>query len=184
MGKTGPVVGSMNIATAAKQEAFLAELTRTLSIAPACERSGVDRKSVYRWMDADPGFKQAVHDAQEQAVDVLEHCAYGRALAGNAMLMMFILNGRRSSIYKYTSRIEHTGPGGGPVQYTVRMLNEDEAPPLPPAEGITVAELEAGEDDDLLEGQLLLTEGDDDGDDAVLDEQVVAAEPEVADYYL
>jgi hypothetical protein len=155
----GPIRGCHNVGTFEKQEAFLRAVVEVLTIGGACRVSGTNRSSVFRWMESDPAFRQAVHDAQEQALDVLESALYQRALAKSDTLGMFILNGRRSSIYKYTSRIEHTGAGGGPVQYVIRLQTEAEALPYPQPDGVSEAELLACEDA-VDDGLLLLAEGD------------------------
>jgi hypothetical protein len=161
--------------TALKQEEFLAAVRKVLTIGSACELSGVNRASVFRWMAADERFREAVHDAQEHAVDVLEGTVYRRALDKSDVLALGVLNARRPDLYRYTRRLEVSGPGGGPISYVVRWLTEAEAPPLPPAEDVPVALLEAGEDDAVLEAELLAVEddvaegaweeGEDDGED-------------------
>jgi molybdenum-dependent DNA-binding transcriptional regulator ModE len=40
------------------------------SITAACRLAGVSKQRVYEWHEADPAFKQAVLDAQEECVDL------------------------------------------------------------------------------------------------------------------
>ena len=65
-----------------QQAAFLARLRDTGTITAAAGRAGVNRRSHYRWLDQDPAYAAAFHDANEEAADQLEHEARRRALEG------------------------------------------------------------------------------------------------------
>jgi hypothetical protein len=70
--KPGPLVGTHNIDTPSKMQAFVEALVEELTIGAACRRTGLQRKSILRWRASDPDFDQACRDAQEEALDVLE----------------------------------------------------------------------------------------------------------------
>ena len=55
-----------------KKAAFLKSVRVTYAIAPAADKIGVHRCTVHRWMQADPGFAEAVEDARQAAIDDIE----------------------------------------------------------------------------------------------------------------
>jgi hypothetical protein len=53
----------------------LAEVANGLPLITACERAGIGRSSVYRWLETDPEFRAAY----AQAVAQQTHARYARA---------------------------------------------------------------------------------------------------------
>jgi hypothetical protein len=132
-------------ATRIKKGAFLDAYRRVATIAAACRVAGVDRMTHYRWIEADPAYVLAFKDAQEDATDLLEQEARRRAIVGveepvvyqgafcyetdsvtgerrqvvvrrySDMLLQAQLNAHRPEKYRY--RVEHAGPGGGPIPH-------------------------------------------------------------------
>src|ERR1700688_4841066 len=55
-----------------KRAAFLKAIRVTFAIAPAADQVGVNRVTIYRWMEADPAFAEAVADARRACVEDIE----------------------------------------------------------------------------------------------------------------
>jgi hypothetical protein len=64
------------------------------SIYHAAKLTPVSRKTVYRWMEQDAQFAEAVADSKEDSVDDLETSVYRRAFTDN-LLAMFYLKAHR-----------------------------------------------------------------------------------------
>lgn len=65
------------------------------SIYHAALSSRVGRKTVYRWIENDPQFAQAIEDSKEDCYDKVETSVYRKALNGDSLLMMFYLKAHR-----------------------------------------------------------------------------------------
>jgi hypothetical protein len=122
-----------------KQLAFLAAyINCTGHKGNACREAGVGRRTFYDWLDKDPEFKRAFELTHEEFCDALEAEAYRRAIDGweepvfqngkmvgkkkkhsDTMLAM-LLNGNMPEKYQ-RQKIEHSGPGGGPMQVDHRL---------------------------------------------------------------
>lgn len=68
--------------TAHRQAAFLAEFAVHGNVAAAARTAVVERRQIYKWIDADPSFAERFHEAEQAAVEVLELEAYRRAVIG------------------------------------------------------------------------------------------------------
>lgn len=117
---------------------FVAKLAECGNVTASAQAIGISRQHAYRLRDQDPKFAKEWDDALETAMDALESEAYRRAFQGtdkpvfhkgeqcgtireySDTLTMFLLNGRRSSVFKH--RHEVTGANGGPVTATVIVL--------------------------------------------------------------
>lgn len=100
------------------RKAFLAAYKLTGILTVAAEKAGVSRSGVQHAMQRDPQFAQEVRDAGEEAADVLEGVALGRATQGKTpsdLLLMFILKARRPEKFRDNYRLEHTGADGAPI---------------------------------------------------------------------
>jgi len=64
------------------QQKFLKSFARYGIIKTAAQAAGVDRSTVWRWREGDPAFAEAYAAAAQEAVDVLERAAWGRAVQG------------------------------------------------------------------------------------------------------
>lgn len=134
-------------------EAVLARLAESPNVSRAAEHAGVERSTVYRLRDRDERFAVALFDAREKALDILEESIFAQATAGlptrktvtktrqgpegeqivevseseeivrNPTLAMFFLKRWRPE-YRESFRVEQTGPGGGPVQHEVSVVEE------------------------------------------------------------
>lgn len=114
-----------------KKRALLAALRRTGNVSAAARAARVDRNCFYNWRRDDEVFRAAADDAMEEAADRLESEARRRAETGvlepvyhggkrvgtirrySDTLLIFLLKGARPE--KFRDRMEHSGPGGGPL---------------------------------------------------------------------
>ena len=100
------------------RQAFLTALAAGQSVTAAAEAAGIDRKTAYRWRDAQPDFAASWEDALEDGTDHLEDEALRRAFAGSDLLLIFLLKARRPK--KYRERVAktniNTGPNDGALQ--------------------------------------------------------------------
>jgi hypothetical protein len=83
-----------NSGTVLNKSKFLEGLRLKASVYHAAQYAGVGRTTVYRWLDQDPVFAQAVADATEDAGDKMETSVYERAFNDN-LLAMFWLKAHR-----------------------------------------------------------------------------------------
>lgn len=119
--------------TAAKGRLLAAYLTLG-NISLACHEAQVGRRTHYQWLEQDPAYAKAFAEAEAEAIELLEGEARRRAMAGvseavyykgevcgqvqkySDVLLIFLLKAARPE--KYRERLEHTGPNGGPLQFT------------------------------------------------------------------
>lgn len=83
-----------NNGTVVNKRKFLEGIRLKASIYHAAQYAGVGRTTVYRWLESDELFAQAVADATEDAGDKLESSVYERAFKDN-LLAMFWLKAHR-----------------------------------------------------------------------------------------
>lgn len=117
------------------QETFLAEYAIRGVLTPCAKIANITLKTHYDWLKLDKWYKEAFHEAQEAAADILEIEARRRAVDGveepvgfykgkssetitrySDPLLKTLLEGRRAKVFK--QRHELTGPEGGPIQIT------------------------------------------------------------------
>lgn len=98
--------------------AFLASLAAGANVTQACRAAGISRKQAYVQKRLDAGFSEQWEEALEGAISMLEQIGWERALRKSDALLMFFLRAHRPEKYQATARLEHTGPGGGPIQLT------------------------------------------------------------------
>lgn len=131
-------------------EAYLESLSKVPSLTRAAEAAQIDRSTAWRLTQRDETFAVAVHAAREQALDRLEEVIYAQATTGmahrktvkksdkdgnllevteteeivrNPTLAMFYLKRWRPE-YREAYRIEQTGPGGGPQQHEITLVDD------------------------------------------------------------
>lgn len=133
------------VRTTAAKATFLEQFVASGTITAACRASSVGRTTHYDWLASDPEYAERFKQAEVQAIDVLESEARRRALVGvdepvyykgevvgkvrkySDTLLMFMLNGRRSDVFR--QRHEHTGKDGGPIHTVtlpIESLTEEE----------------------------------------------------------
>ena len=128
-----------------KKAKFTAALAQSGVVLYAAREAAIDTQTAYRWRKADDDFREAWETALNESVDRLETEARRRALDGvlepvyyqgvevghqtrySDTLLIFLLKGARPAKYRDNARVEHSGPGGGPI-VTARAeeLSDDE----------------------------------------------------------
>lgn len=120
------------------KKAFLEQFRLCGNISQSCRDVGMDRSNVYRWQEIDDQFAAAFRDAETESTETLEAEARRRALEGveketpiyhnghligttvetkySDTLLIFLLKGLKPEKYRERQQVEHTGPGGGPVE--------------------------------------------------------------------
>lgn len=115
-------------------ETFFEELAATDHVQKAVAKSGLPSRTVYYWRDNDPAFAQRWAEAREKYVDELEAEARRRAVEGtdkgvwhqgnlvgtekqySDSLLALMLKAKRKREYGDSSKVELSGPDGGPVK--------------------------------------------------------------------
>jgi hypothetical protein len=130
------------------KKAFIEQFAEYGNITTAAMRAGIARRTVYGWQEQDDQFAAAFRDAEIQATETLESEARRRAVEGvvtitpyyhrgellsetvetkySDTLLIFLLKARAPEKYRERVGIEHSGPGGGPIQ-TEGMSDDDRA---------------------------------------------------------
>lgn len=116
------------------KEKFLEVVRETANVSEAARLCGVSRRCAYDHRDADPEFRQSWDDAVEEAVDGLEREAWRRGVEGvdkpvtfqgvitdtyreySDRMLELLLKSHRPEKYRERHSLEHSGPGGGPIQ--------------------------------------------------------------------
>lgn len=101
------------------EQAFIKTLAQTANVHLSCHAAEVSRQMAYKKREADPEFAALWDQAIEDACDLLEATALQRAKAGSDTLLIFLLKAYRASKFRETVRNEHTGAGGGPINFQV-----------------------------------------------------------------
>ncbi len=119
-----------------RKRAFLAAYSQCGSLTHAARAAKINRCTHYRWLK-DQEYSAAFGEAREEAADALEMEARRRAVEGieepvfykgevcgtirkySDTLLIFLLKGVRPE--KYRERTEHTGPDGGPFEFTIKI---------------------------------------------------------------
>jgi hypothetical protein len=65
------------------------------SVYHAAQAARIHRATVYKWIESDEEFAQAVEDSKEDCYDKAESSVYRKALAGDSLLLMFYLKAHR-----------------------------------------------------------------------------------------
>lgn len=129
-----------------RQEVFLATYSDVGIIKHACRVAGIDRSTYYEWKNNDSEFAAKLPEADEEANDTLEYAAYEQSVLGteepvvsagkaihdddgailtvrrySPQLLITLLKARMPHKYKDQSRVEHSGPGGGPLQHAIEI---------------------------------------------------------------
>ena len=134
--------------TAENREIVLQWLSAGATIAMAAEAIGVHRSTLIKWRKDDADFAADWDEAIEHGVDLIEEEAIRRAVDGvmrpmyqggelvgfvreySDLLLKFLLEGKRSSVYRRGS-INLAAPNGG-GELLVRWLEPEGAPTVQP----------------------------------------------------
>jgi hypothetical protein len=77
------------------REAFLELLRKGNSRTAAMNACDISRYTLYNHMKADAEFKQAVSDAEVDAIDIVEDALFEKCMRGNTTAIVFFLKCRR-----------------------------------------------------------------------------------------
>jgi hypothetical protein len=128
--------------SAAKLNAFLAQLADGHAVKNACKTAGIGRTTAYDLRDADEAFAARWREAEAEGVEVLEQEAFRRAVQGidkpivfqgvvtdtvreySDTLLIFLLKAKRPGVYREHFRHEVTGADGGPIEVEVAQVRE------------------------------------------------------------
>jgi len=94
---------------------FIEALRDTGSVYHSCKFAGIERSTAYRARDVDEQFRKAWNDALEDAGDQVEYALRKRAVDKSDLAGIFWLKHNREK-YREQSRLELTGPHGGPIE--------------------------------------------------------------------
>ena len=92
------------------------------NISLAAKSLGVNRSSLYRFIERSPDLKELITDERESLVDIAESALKSAVVAKEAWAVCFTLKtiGKHRG---YVERVEQTGANGGPVQHNLLSTN-------------------------------------------------------------
>ena len=103
----------MGVSVKALEKAITEHRGNITRVALAVELS---RKSVYARINASPALQEAMAEARETLIDLVEDGLYELALAGDRTAQIAVLNNHPVSRQRgWGQRLELTGANGGPV---------------------------------------------------------------------
>jgi hypothetical protein len=94
--------------TPASEARFLDALRKAKSIGAAAKAAQVDRRTVYRWREADPAFAESWDEAWDVGTDHLEDIALRAAQRGSERVLIALLRSRRPERFARTD-VHHAG---------------------------------------------------------------------------
>lgn len=109
---------------------MLIALEKSLGVVTSAARSiGLERRTHYNWMNADPEYKQAVEELNDLALDYAESKLHQQIEGGEVAATIFYLKckGKKRG---YVERQEFTGADGGPLQ--IEQVTGMQFKPIPP----------------------------------------------------
>lgn len=89
-----------------RKAAFLLAFRELCNISVAAEIVGIDRGTVYNWLNADPEFKESFEKAREVGTELLEDVAWKRAQDTSDRLLVVLLKAYKPE--KFGDKIEVT----------------------------------------------------------------------------
>ena len=88
---------------------FLEAFVGAGTVSEAAQAAGIGRRTAYDGRAADPVFAARWDEIDEAAIDRVERAAFRHAEEGDPKLITFLLSTRRSSPYRETKHVEHSG---------------------------------------------------------------------------
>lgn len=99
--------------SAAKKKAILKSLAGGCSVTTACGCALTGRTTFYKWLEADPGFAEAVAAAENKAIKSVEDAMFRRARSmtynGAVTAGIFLLKNKRPDDYQDVHRVNFNG---------------------------------------------------------------------------
>jgi len=108
----------------AKRLAFLRAFAKTGTITAAARAAKSTRQKHYEWLRDDPEYAALYEAAKDEFVESVESTVHALALSGHPILLMFLLK-RHKPEYRDQHKVELGGPGGGPLEVTVRFVSPE-----------------------------------------------------------
>ena len=106
--------------TPENKEEFVRLLEKHGSVTHVCDMMGISRTCAYAHRREDEPFKVAWDAAYDLGGFALLDEAHKRAIGGSDTLMIFLLKGHFPEKFRERREtlgtMQHTGPGGGPIQ--------------------------------------------------------------------
>jgi hypothetical protein len=106
------------------KKALLEALEKSLGVVTtACKVVEVDRTTFYRYVNDDDGFKAAVKEIEDVALDFAESQLFKQIQGGEVSSTIFYLKTKgKHRGYVEKSQTELTGKDGGPVDVATRVI--------------------------------------------------------------
>jgi hypothetical protein len=121
-----------------KKKIFLERYRISGNVSDAARVAGISRQTFYEWRERDKKFAELATVAEQEALDLMEHEAWRRAVSGvkkpvyqsgkkvgvvreySDVLLIFLLKARDPEKYREIRvQHEHAGKGGGPIRHQV-----------------------------------------------------------------
>jgi hypothetical protein len=83
-----------------KKTAFLKAFSKSGTISCAARMVGLERKTIYNWLETDQDFFDSFHHAEEEITETLEELAFKKAVEGSDRMIVFLLQSRRPEKYR------------------------------------------------------------------------------------
>lgn len=91
------------------KKVFLEAFAELGIVGHASRAAGIDRNTVYYWLEHDEQFAIAYRHAELAATEALEREAARRAVAGSDVLLIFLLKARKPAMYRERYEVHHSG---------------------------------------------------------------------------
>ena len=118
------MAGILNqLTTDEAKELFLTLLgSQRGNITNTCEATGVSRQTYYDWREQDPKFRARLATVTEERIDMVEDALLLAIQSMDVTAIRYFLDAQaKSRGYGQASKLEVSGPGGGPIPGTVDM---------------------------------------------------------------
>ena len=107
----------------ADAEQILELLRSGIQPTTACYEVGLSVRALQEAIHADPTFGEEVEAAITMSIEAIEHSMYVNArVNGDTEAQKFLLKNLMPRKYADTTRIEHTGRGGGAIQVATQVI--------------------------------------------------------------
>jgi hypothetical protein len=101
--------------SSARKATFCEALVKGQTPETAAKAIGVDRRTIYRWRDADAEFSRAWAEARERKIEVVENTLYRMAVEKDLGAVIFFLKCHKPEVYNRRQVIEIGGTPGNPI---------------------------------------------------------------------
>ena len=108
-----------------KKAAYLELIRAGRGRCAAARACGVVPETVFEHLARDPALLAAVSKAEMEATEGVENALYETALTGNVVAQQVWLYNRDPERWTDRRSVEHSGPGGGPVQVVTVVIQVD-----------------------------------------------------------